>query len=119
MRTLFIVDDDKTLLLGLRYWFVRKGYTVHTFENSQALYPALQSITPDFILLDINLPGEYGFDICRYLKEYLHPHTAIYLWSAVAPARESISNCQADGFILKPADMDVLDSVITSHFKKA
>ncbi len=117
MGTLFIVDDDKTTLLGLRYWFVRKGYTVHAFENSDALYPVLQDITPDFILLDINLPGEYGYNVCRHLKEYLNLHTTIYLWSAAMPSVERISDYQADGFILKPTDLDVLESIITSHMK--
>ena len=118
MRTLFIVDDDKIVLLGLKYWFVRKGYAVRTFENSKALYPALQDFTPDFILLDVNLHGEYGFNICRHLKEYLNVHTAIYLWSAAALSEEDIARSGADGFILKPAHVDVLEEIIDTEIKK-
>ena len=119
MRALFIVDDDKIVLLGLKYWFVKKGYTVRTFESSKALYPALQDMTPDFILLDVNLTGEYGFNISRYLKEYLNLHTTIYLWSAANLPEEDIAKSGADGFILKPADLDVLEEIIAANVNKA
>lgn len=119
MGTIFIVDDDKAILLGLKYWLVKKGYTVSTFECSKDLYAALQDKTPDFILLDVNLPGEYGFDICRHLKEYLNVHTTIYLWSAVEPAAENRVSCGANGFILKPTSLDALESIIATHIKRS
>ena len=68
MRKLFIVDDDYDILLSLGIWFKKMGYDVSTFENSKTMFSGLKEAVPDLILLDINLQGEDGRDICRKLK---------------------------------------------------
>lgn len=64
-----IVEDTKVSLRIVSEILTAHGYSVHpVLSGSRALEVALQ--TPlDLVLLDINLPGKSGFDVCRELKE--------------------------------------------------
>ncbi len=115
MGILFIVDDDTNILSPLSYWFTRKGYDVGTFENSSDLLSALQTKIPDFILLDVNLCGELGTEICLLLKRVMKINCPIFLWSAQALKQNEYSKYDADGFILKPVDIMDLTNLIASY----
>ncbi len=65
---LLVVEDDRTIALGLEYSLQQEGYTV-TICNTvkQALETA--SIEPfDLYLLDLTLPDGSGYDICKKIK---------------------------------------------------
>ena len=67
-KRIIVVDDDKevreivTFVLGLR------GYEVMSAAGGQQLQKHLTSLVPDLIILDIMMPGEDGFQICRGLR---------------------------------------------------
>ncbi|NLD94065.1 MAG: SpoIIE family protein phosphatase [Fibrobacter sp.] len=66
--TVLIVDDDPTSVLILENLMKHEGYkTVSTVTGSLAI-PLAKNRKPDLILLDVNLPGEHGPDICRKIK---------------------------------------------------
>jgi sigma-B regulation protein RsbU (phosphoserine phosphatase) len=66
--TVLIVDDDPTSVMILENLMKHEGYkTLSTVTGSFALHLA-KNKKPDLILLDVNLPGERGPDICRKMK---------------------------------------------------
>ncbi|HMA65689.1 MAG TPA: response regulator, partial [Chitinispirillaceae bacterium] len=66
--TVLIVDDDPTSVMILENLMKHEGYkTLSTVTGSFAL-PLAKNKMPDLILLDVNLPGERGPDICRKMK---------------------------------------------------
>ena len=66
-KTIFLVDDDMTnLTVGKK---VLSGvYTVVTLNSGSRLFTMLKKITPDLILLDVNMPEMDGYDVIRQLK---------------------------------------------------
>jgi len=117
MPSVFILDDDASLLLALNIWLSRSGYEVYTFQNSAVLIHALNSITPDIILLDVLLPEQKnGKLICIELKHQYHYPNKIYLFSATHMQDGDLLNCDADGFIDKPFDLQDFLNTLNNAF---
>jgi DNA-binding response OmpR family regulator len=109
MLTAFILDDDANLLVALDILFSRNGYKVYTFKSSDELLLALNTSTPDIILLDILLSETMdGKTLCKELKQQEHFPNKIYLFSATHILDEELLQSGADGFIDKPFDIKVL-----------
>ena len=66
--TILIADDDAELVRMLKTFFELRTYRVITARNgTEALKMAEQA--PDLILLDINMPGADGLEVCRRIRD--------------------------------------------------
>ena len=63
------IDDEAGMLSLLETILRRAGYDVVLAADGQAGLRAAYRTSPDAILLDLMMPGEDGFDICRRLKQ--------------------------------------------------
>ena len=63
-----IVDDDRTLADVIAFTFKREGYEVILAEDGEIAYSRWQNDSPDLIILDVNLPKEDGFTVCRRIR---------------------------------------------------
>ncbi len=66
---ILIIEDDATLLRGLKDNFVSHGYRVKTAVDGQQGLNAALGAPPDLILLDIMLPQINGYEVCRLIRE--------------------------------------------------
>ncbi|KAA3618322.1 MAG: DNA-binding response regulator [Calditrichaeota bacterium] len=65
---LFIVEDDSDITEILRDNLNREGYkTTAHIDGAEAL-DAIIKLLPDLIILDLNLPGMSGFEVCKYIR---------------------------------------------------
>ena len=106
MTRILIVEDDPDIALSLRLKLEREGdYAVDTaVDGADGLRAALGS-PPDLILLDVNLPGMDGFEICRRLRK--DPATAsvpIIMLTARIDEADRVAGLEfgADDYISKP-----------------
>ena len=67
-RNILIIDDDSDLSLIITDMLESYGFSVTSAENSDEAFRLLEKSKFDLILLDINLPGTTGFEICRELR---------------------------------------------------
>jgi len=65
---ILIVDDDAEIRSLLREYFEKNGYRVTVAADGRALWAALSVARPDLIVLDLMLPGDDGFKLCRELR---------------------------------------------------
>lgn len=63
-----IVDDDPDILEHYSFQLRAAGIGVETLESAEGITDKLDHIVPDVLLLDINLPGISGLDVCRALR---------------------------------------------------
>jgi len=63
-----IVDDDAEIRSLLEDYLGRNGYEASSADGGRALTRLLERQRADLIVLDIMMPGEDGFDICRRLR---------------------------------------------------
>ncbi|HEY9850067.1 MAG TPA: response regulator [Leptolyngbyaceae cyanobacterium] len=66
---ILVVDDTPDNLRLLSAMLTQKGYKVRKALNGQMAITACQVTAPDLILLDINMPGMNGYEVCKRLKE--------------------------------------------------
>ncbi|MDR2730519.1 MAG: response regulator [Treponema sp.] len=67
MKTIFIVDDSDTSLL-LAKEALNEQYRVFTLPSGTMMFKLLEKVTPDLILLDIEMPDMDGFQTIQTLK---------------------------------------------------
>ncbi len=68
-RRIAIVDDIPENLKLLKSLLEKKGAQVFLFTNGEMALRAFAKNVPDLILLDINMPGLNGFQVCQRLRE--------------------------------------------------
>jgi DNA-binding response OmpR family regulator len=67
--SVLIIEDDPTLLRGLKDNFEFEGARVQTAMDGQTGLDRALELRPDLIVLDLMLPRVNGYEICRYLRE--------------------------------------------------
>ena len=104
-----VVDDDAQVVRTLRDILTRDGFEVLTAQDAAQAFELLEQSLPCMILLDVEMPGMSGFEMCRRLKQA--PRTA-HLPVALVTARvqdadvkEGIAAGAVD-YIKKPFDTD-------------
>lgn len=68
-HTVLIIEDDPTMLRGLKDNFEFEGYKVFTATDGDAGLKAALRATPDLIVLDLMLPVINGYEVCRFLRQ--------------------------------------------------
>ena len=69
MKRIAIVEDDALMREELEAVLKKAGYETETVCNFEDAQTCLLDLSPDMILLDLNLPGVSGFQICRGIKQ--------------------------------------------------
>lgn len=118
--TILIVDDNANNLKVLGGVLSEKGYEFRMAKSGMAALGILEKITPDLILLDIQMPEMDGFETCIKIKENtINAKIPIIFLTANTDA-ESIKKAFKVGgvdFITKPFNSDELLARIKTHIK--
>lgn len=69
MKRIAIVEDDALMREELEAVLKKAGYETETVCNFEDAQTCLLNLSPDMILLDLNLPGVSGLQICRGIKQ--------------------------------------------------
>lgn len=69
---IFIVDDNPTNLEIMKAVLDKEGYETSCTDGSRQCIEMLKNFTPDLILLDIDMPGMSGLEVCKILKRDVH-----------------------------------------------
>lgn len=101
---ILVVDDDMRICRILLRYLSSAGYTVAAAANGDEMRECMRSFLPDLILLDLNMPGEHGLDICRSLR-----HTSdvgIIILTGSSDKVDEIVGLEggADDYLVKPVD---------------
>jgi len=63
-----IADDDRDLLALIAFTLTQAGYLVVKAGDGPAALRAYETESPDLVLLDINMPGLTGFQVCEAIR---------------------------------------------------
>ncbi|MCC2605447.1 EAL domain-containing protein [Planctobacterium marinum] len=81
---ILLVDDEPVTTDILSAMFEPLGFYTFAVNNSLMVLDALEEFEPDLILLDVNMPGQSGFEISRQLKSSpVYHHIPIILLTAM------------------------------------
>jgi DNA-binding response OmpR family regulator len=120
VEKILIVEDDATMLRGLKDNFEMKGYKVVTAADGEAGLEAAMAHKPDLIVLDIMLPKINGYEICRLVREAGLTSPIIML---TAKGEESDIvlglNLGADDYVTKPFSIKELMARAGAFLRRA
>lgn len=104
MKKILIIEDDRNLLNELREFLENNGYEVASVDNFLKANDIALEMRPDLVILDINLPGISGFDICREIKE--KSNIPVLMLTSRVGIEDEIKGLEigADEYLAKPVD---------------
>lgn len=114
---ILIADDEEMITEMLSDYLGDEGYEVYT-ANSAADALALLPKKPDLIILDINMPGMDGLELCRMIRE--HVCCPILFVTARISEQDKINGLQygGDDYITKPFSLKELSARIGAHLRR-
>ncbi len=101
-----VVDDEPELRSLLAEYFSRHCFTVRTAADAHAARAAVAEQAPALAILDINMPGESGLSLARWLRE-AHPRTGLVMLTTAGEPIDRIVGLEvgADDYLPKPFEM--------------
>ncbi len=114
---LLFIDDEKMILNMLKRNFEMEGYTVFTADTADKALECLKH-TPDLILLDINMPGMDGLELCSLIRT--HISCPIIFLTARVTEQDKINGLMigGDDYITKPFSIDELLARVSAHLRR-
>lgn len=120
METILIIEDDSSMLRGLKDNFEYAGYNVLTAADGEVGLNAALDNKPDLIILDIMLPKINGYEICRLVRKEKLDMPIIML---TAKGEESDIvlglNLGADDYVTKPFSIKELLARSAAFLRRA
>jgi two-component system phosphate regulon response regulator OmpR len=115
---ILIVEDDVSVRDMLAEYLGTHGYEVAQADGGAAMRAAIEKELPDVVLLDINLPGEDGLSLARFLRERFA--VGIIVVTAAAGLADRIAGLEigADDYIAKPFELRELRARVKSVLRR-
>lgn len=101
-KKILIVDDEPKIVQVLGDYLVNEGFQVITADNGPQAASAAASERPDLIILDVMLPDENGFEVCRNIRR--NSNVPIIMLTAKSEEIDKLMGLEfgADDYITKP-----------------
>ncbi len=115
MTTVLLVEDSLTETQVITRYLNQAGLTVVSVKSGEEAQIKLQSQKPDLVILDVILPGQSGFELCRELKSNSNTQSIpIVICSTKGTDADKLwgSMLGADAYIPKPIDQQKLMQTI-------
>jgi DNA-binding response OmpR family regulator len=115
MPTVFIVDDEPSIVAPLRFLMQQQGYDVRVLDDGDDVMPAVRDQRPDLVLLDVNLPSRSGYELCADIREMAGGEDVKIVMLTVNSREVDVEKglaLGADAYITKPFGIqEVVDEV--------
>lgn len=123
MRIL-VVEDNRDIAANLGDYLEERGHTVDFAADGITGLHLAVSNTFDAIVLDLNLPGMDGLEVCRKLRQEAHKQTPVLMLTARDSLDQKLSGFEsgADDYLIKPFALQEVEarlSVLVRRGRKA
>jgi len=115
---LLIVDDDPENLKLLSKIFNKENYYIQLANNGEEALNIIDKKQFDLILLDVNMPGMDGFEICKKIRLQSYLNTVPIIFLTAQSDRDSIINgfeIGAQDYVTKPFESRELRARVKTH----
>lgn len=116
---ILVVDDDRDIRQSLASYLGKNGMQCSVADGAKTMDEKLSATKVDLVVLDVMMPGEDGFSICRRLQETTS--MPIILLTALADETDRIVGLElgADDYLTKPFNPRELLARIKSVLRRS
>src|SRR3990167_2122759 len=110
-KRILLIEDEGDIASLIKLQAELSGYKLHVEVDGINGYRAIEREKPDLVILDIMLPGQNGFDVCRKMKSHNElKNIPVIILTAKAEELDVILGLElgADDYIAKPFSPKVL-----------
>lgn len=120
MTTILVVEDDKNLRYGLEFNLERQGWNVVGVETAEEGLTVWRDRHPDFVLLDVMLPGMSGLELLEQIRA-TDGRTPVMMLTARSDESDAVHalSLGADDYVRKPFGVSELVARIASVLRRA
>lgn len=116
-----IADDDLEILGLTRSLLRRRGFEVYEASDGDEAMRQLLENRPDLVILDVMMPGQSGWEVCRSIRETESlKDTGVIMLTGVGERLNEMTSplYGADAFLDKPFEFAALDQLISKVLDK-
>lgn len=120
MKRVVVVDDEPSVGAAVRDLLVPEGFEVDTPPDPQTALPELLRAVPDLVILDVNMPGMSGWELCALLRRQSATREIPVLFlTGRREVRDRITAMQVGGsdYLAKPFGAEELRRKVISLLK--
>lgn len=113
VNLVLIIEDDAETATGIKLALEEKRISVRIAKDGGQAQASLSMHKPDFVILDLILPGESGYEICERIKT-ADESMPVLVVSAIdlEDSRELALRVGADGYLQKPVSpVELIETV--------
>jgi two-component system KDP operon response regulator KdpE len=99
---ILVVDDEVQILRALRRALAARGYEVTTASDGEDAIVEAERSMPDLVVLDLNLPGIDGLEVCRRLRSWTQVPILILSVREDEAGKVQALDLGADDYLTKP-----------------
>jgi two-component system KDP operon response regulator KdpE len=105
---ILVADDEPKILMFIRANLVARGYEVHVAQDGVEAVEIAARVTPEVIVLDVNMPRMDGIEACRRIREW--SNMPIIMLSVRGDEVDKVRALDegADDYVTKPFGIDEL-----------
>ncbi len=116
-RRVLVVDDNVDAADSLGMMLEIQGHTAQTVHDASAALEAVESFSPDVVLLDIELPGMSGYEVAKRIRSNGNGKNITLIALTGRGQQEDKDRARDAGFdehLTKPVDVSVLTTLISA-----
>lgn len=108
-RRILLVEDEQKIADTLKLGLTEDGYYVEVAYDGSIAWKVFQTQPFDLVVLDINLPGINGYELCKKIRNK-NTHVPVIMLTALSALSDKIEgyDAGADDYIIKPFEFKEL-----------
>ena len=114
-RKVLLVDDNMDAVAVIAAYLKRAGHEVHEARDGFSALEMARRMRPDFLFLDLGLPGMDGLGVARQLRtdpNLSRMRIVAMTGSGRHDDREAAREAGVDQYLLKPVDLEFVRSLL-------
>lgn len=117
--TIYIVEDERKIAESIANYLERYGYQAIIAKDFSQVFAEFLQVQPHLVILDIQLPYQDGYHLCRQIRQ--SSNVPILILSSRAGEMDQIFGIEtgADDYITKPFQLDLLFVKIKALLRRA
>lgn len=119
MHTIFIIEDERKIADSIASFLAAYDYRTILVQDFTRVLDEFSECDPQLVILDVNLPYQDGYHLCRQIRK--QSHVPILFLSAQAGDLAQIYGMESGGddYVTKPFQLDLLLAKVKALLRRA